>query len=198
MTSDADIGSFSAEFGAALRKIAEAADGDSLAVFRSVAGSPRLAAAAAAARRGDIDRFNLELSPIDKTINGLLMSALPDARDAHFLFRQSQFVERHYRYVIQKVEGPASCADKSRNVMRALFAFLTTGAEIVFDHTQDDTFNQPTKVFVNHAEIVNFFDALKRFYYGDPASYLRALDAIAARRTASRAKNPPCPGGQRG
>lgn len=181
MSNEKDTDHFGAEIAAIMRAIAETADRDSLTIFRSVADSPSLAAAAAAARRGDVERFNLEVSPIDKAINGLLMSVLPDARDAHFLFRQSAFIERHYRGVIQKYEGSVCCADKSRNVMRALCVFLISGTEIVFDRTAQYTFNQPMRVFVEHAEIVDFFNALKRFYYGDPMPYLRALETITAR-----------------
>lgn len=181
MTSDVDAGSFGAALGCVLRSIANAADKDNLAAFHSVADSPGMAAAAAAARQGDIDRFNLEMNPIEKTIDGLLMSALPDARDAHFLLRQSRFIERHYRNLIQKYEGSACCADKSRNIMHKLFAFLTKRTEIAFDRTAQYTFNQPTRVFVDHAEIVDFFEALKRFYYGDSTAYLRTMEAITAR-----------------
>ena len=181
MTSEIDAGSFSAELGAMLRGVLDTADRDDVAVFGSVAAAPCMATATAAVHNGDFEGFRLELSPIDRAINGLLSSALPGARDAHFLFRQSKFVERHYRHVIQRVEGSSCCADKARTILHALLIFLTTGKEIALDYTPQDAAHLPVNVFADHAEILDFFVALKRFYYGDPNPYLRVLGDIAAR-----------------
>lgn len=69
--------------------------------------------------------------------------------------------------------------------MRALLRFYTEGREISLDRTQQYTFHLPRTVLCEHAEIVEFFQALRSLYYGLPDSYIACLARMSTRPAAT-------------
>lgn len=154
----------------------------SIAKYESMARSPALRAASEAVGRGDIDGFYFALTyPLSNLVDGLLARELPQSREAQFLFKHSQFVERHFRKLIEQYEGSACCADKSGVVLRKLLGFLKTGEAISFDYKQKYTFHLPALVFKTHAEIIEYFEAVQGLYYGNAEQFMQAVNRISSR-----------------
>ncbi len=166
-----------------------AAEVDTLAAYAEFSKSPQAQLAVEAIRKGDFDRFYFALQyPAEQVVDGLLASEIPgDAHDVRFLFRHSQFVERHLRKLIEKYEGGPCAADKTRTILRAILRFLKTGDEIAFDYGQEYTFHLPKRVFTSHAQTIEYFHGLKHLYYGNPEPYMKAL--LAVHQAAALAKS---------
>lgn len=98
-----------------------------------------------------------------------------------FLFTKKNYVENHFRRVIEKYEGSACCADKSRFLLRALARHMVNGQTIEFNWNQQYTFHYPEKTFTNHLEIWSFFSAIYRLYYGYPDEYMAELHCLEYR-----------------
>lgn len=146
--------------------------------FASVADLPAMQAAATAVREGQAESFYYSLIyPLSKMVDGLLSSNL-QSEDAKFLFKHSQFVERHYKRLFERFEGSACCADKSRTILRRLVKYFTTGEEIKFNYSGEVTYHLPVKIFKTHAQILQFYKALQHLYYGSPDTYLKAMSQL--------------------
>lgn len=144
-----------------------------IAASQQFPDQPAIAAAQAAVQAGRVDLFERALArPLAQVVEGVLHQELMHNYRAQFLFQHSRFVEQHLRAVIEKVEGRACCADKTRTVLRALAGHLVHGTPIAFDYAQEYTFHLPTTVLREHTDVVAFFDALVELYYGKPAPYL--------------------------
>ena len=122
--------------------------------------------------------------PLSLTIDGLLAHELPGSSEAQFLYKHSQFVENHYQRLIEEFEGAPCCADKSRTIMRSLSDFLKSGQQISFDYGQQYTYHLPKSVFTTQGEIVEFFNALYRLYYGNFKPFIDAVQRIESRMAA--------------
>lgn len=147
----------------------------SLAACQAVASNETVANAVEAAKKGDYQMFHFGLChPLEQVVDGLLAD-VTHSHEARFLLKHSQFVESHFRYLIEKREGTACCADKSRTLMRALLRFYVTGEEIRFDYGQDFTYHLPRTVFTSHGDIVAYFVGVYCLYYGRPEAYLKAM-----------------------
>jgi hypothetical protein len=153
--------------------------------FKEVASIPAAQKAIKAVREGEVRDFYISLIyPLSKTIDGLLAHELPSSPEARFLFKHSQFVEAHYRRVIEEFEGSPCCADKSRTIMRSLASTLKSRDPISFDYDQQYTYHLPKVVFKTHGEIIEFFTALYRLYYGRPQPFIEAVNRIESRMRA--------------
>jgi hypothetical protein len=113
--------------------------------------------------------------PHEQFINGLIKSEISPNRDVGFILKHSNFLENNFRCWIEKVEGSACCADKTRTIIRNLIDFYKTGNKIDFDYNQEYTFHLPKVVFKNHESIVEFYEGIKSLYYGNPTKYLLCL-----------------------
>ncbi len=130
--------------------------------------------------RLDPSVFRLSVSfPLEGAVNGMLKDSLPGASGkALFLFQHADFVEHHAQWLITREEGHACCADKSRTVLRALARYLVMGEKAQFDFTQEHTYHLPKRVLHTQAQLVAFFNAVYRLYYGNPEAYLKFLATV--------------------
>ena len=94
------------------------------------------------------------LYPFENFIDGFVRCRISENKEVSFLIKHSCFGERYFRKMIQKIEGSACCADKSRTIMKRLIDFYKTGKMIEFDYTGEYTFHLPTTIFKEHDEIV--------------------------------------------
>jgi len=125
------------------------------------------------------DEFHLMVGyQLDKVIDGLLSTEIPESREAQFLFKHSRFVENHFKELIVKFEGCGCCADKSRTIVRRLAKSLRTGDDIHFDYNQEVTYHLPQKIFNAHDKVMNFFIALQSLYYGKSDLFIEVIDEI--------------------
>jgi hypothetical protein len=155
-----------------LSAMMSAFDVDTLAAYAEFSGTPAATKAILAAQSGEFDEFYFAVQyPASQVIDGLLMDQFPQQHATHFLFKNSQFIERHVRYFIEKYEGSACGADKSRTILRSIFRHLQTGNEIVFNYSQEFTYHLPKKVFTTHTRIMQFFEALRALHAGNPEGF---------------------------
>ncbi|MDH4275844.1 MAG: hypothetical protein OEW08_12480, partial [Gammaproteobacteria bacterium] len=161
-----------------LESMLDAFADNSREAYCAVAENSTVAKALTFAKKGDYESFYLTLCyPIDLAIDGLL-AEVTASDEAKFLFKYSEFVERHYRRLIELCEGSACCADKSRTIMRALLSFYVTGEKIQFNLDQTFTYHLPQTIFTTHEEIVAFFRGLHLLHYGRPETYLQCMISI--------------------
>jgi len=150
------------------------------AMAKQLVGEPILRQAVDAIAKRRLDHFHLHLQyRVNNLVDGLVDMEIPQAAaPVKFLFQNAGFVESHFRRQIESIEGSACSADKTRTVMRALLRRLADGVPIQFDYGQEYTFHLPTTVFRTEAEIVKFFDALRRLHSGFAQQYVEAVDLI--------------------
>jgi hypothetical protein len=142
-----------------------------------------ITAAREAARETKVDAFERALTrPLRQVVEGVLHQELPRNHRAQFLFQHSQFVAGHVRAIVEKADGQACCADRTRTIVRALARHLAHGTPIAFDYTQEYTFHLPGTVLREHADIVTLFDALLELYHGNAAPYLTWLATLPPTR----------------
>lgn len=152
------------------------AEQDKMALFASLKDHPLLQDAQTFARDGQAEQFHYSLPyRLEGVVDGLLQTAIPRKREAHFILMQYRFLNTHFKNILQRGEGMSCCADKSRTILDRLLQYYLTGKEIVFDPNEKYTFGHPTTVFTTHQEIVEFFEGLYGLYYGNPEGYLKAL-----------------------
>ena len=120
------------------------------------------------------------IHPFDNFIDGMIQTNISKNDDIGFIFRNSQFVDRHFCNLIEKIDGSACSADRSRTIVRALVNFFSTGKEISFDYNQEYTYRLPETVFRTHGEIIDFYQGIKNIFYGSPDKYLLAMQKIYA------------------
>lgn len=127
----------------------------------------------------DYDTFYLSvIYPFNNFIDSFIRSEISNNHDVRFLMKQSQFVKCHFEKIINEIDGFGCCADKSRTIMKRLIKFYTDGTEIVFDYEDQYTFHLPKNVFTTHDEIVTFYTAIKRLYYGHTEDFLRFREGL--------------------
>lgn len=118
--------------------------------------------------------------PFEKFLKGMVQSTFGGCyADIDFIMLNSQFVERHFASLIEKVEGHACSADKSRSIMNRLIHFFETGEEIKWDYNTQFTYGMPKKIFTNHAEIIAFYQSLVNLYYGNPTAYIKEYEKLS-------------------
>jgi hypothetical protein len=156
-----------------------AIDDENRKTFQALSDTPAIQDALQKVRAGDAEGFFFALLyPLENAIEGLLSTELPNNSKAQFLFSQGQFIERHFEKLFEQHEGSACCADKSRTIMSSLVRFFTTGKRIEFNYDAEYTYHLPRRLFRTHEEIVTFFDALQRLFYGRSAPYLEAMRRV--------------------
>jgi hypothetical protein len=148
-------------------------------MYRSAYGDPLVQEAVGFVRERNAERFYLTLQyPFEQLVEAIVETEMPGNANAKFLMTHSQFVEGHIEQLIKKYEGWSCCADKSRKIMNSLLHFLLNDTPITFDYTQEYTYHLPKKVLNNHDIVVEFFEAVRRLYYGQPESYFKVMAKI--------------------
>lgn len=102
----------------------------------------------------------------------------PQQDKLEFLFLSADFVKINFQRYIEEIEGSACCADKSRTIVARLARYFATGEEIVFDYSGEYTYHLPQQIFRHHSEIIDFFEGLRSFYYGNPDPYFEASKGL--------------------
>lgn len=118
------------------------------------------------------------LYPWKKFINGILGSVVSDNDDVKFIYKNSQYIDRHFKRLFERFEGVGCSADKSRTIINSLIYHYKTGNKIEFDYDAEYTFNLPQKILKLHNDIVSFYEGLKNLYYADSRKYLEELKKI--------------------
>lgn len=128
----------------------------------------------------DVDEFYYSMiSPHEDFIEGLLKTELTKNKDVIFIYQNYRFIEHHFIYWFEKIEGSPSCVDKASAVIKKLLMFYKDDIEkIEFDYDGEYTFHLPKKIFMDHDSIIGFYEGLKRLQYGNPTKYLESLNEI--------------------
>jgi hypothetical protein len=172
-------GQSTAQIQEVITAILGSADQDKMALFAAIQDHPLLQDAQTFARDGQAERFLYALPyPLERVVDGLLQTVLPEKLEAHFILKQYRFLNAHFQRIIQDREGLSCCGDKSRTILDRLLQYFLTGKEVVFDPGEQYTFGHPTVVFTTHQEIVTFFEGLYGLYYGNPDLYVTALKNV--------------------
>ncbi len=129
---------------------------------------------------GDMEMFHFDSLRHFEDLTEAFIARFSDKDEIQFLLLQSQFIEVHFKRIIQQIEGHGCCADKSRTIMRALYQSVASEQPIVFNYEREVTFHLPKTVFNTHDKIYNFFKALHFLFYGNPERYLKQLNEILA------------------
>lgn len=159
-----------------LNGILEEANAESLAAFEAVSASAVYLDLAQHIEDRLPDRFSLSNynGPL-RLVEGLLIKALGANSRARFLFQHADFVQSHVRKLIEGAEGYQCGVDKTRTILRLLARHLIDGDPIAFDYSGEFTYHLPVKTLISEAEVIGYFNALQRLYYGDPVPYIRHL-----------------------
>jgi hypothetical protein len=166
---------------AVLGSMLSAIESESATQYQQASQLAPVQRAAEALNNEDFSGFYFALQyPFNKVVDGLLEDRFPGngAHNIRFLFKNSEFVKRHVRRLIEKYEGSMCCADKTRSVLCAFLGFLKTGKPIVWDYRQEYTFHLPNRVFTDHASTIEYLGSLAPLMSGDPGPYLNALLSI--------------------
>ncbi|HNQ21269.1 MAG TPA: hypothetical protein PKI46_09430 [Bacteroidales bacterium] len=115
------------------------------------------------------------LYPWKKFIKGFLKATLNANYDIEFIYTQYRFIENHFQNVIEKTEGSACCADKSRTIVKAILNYYLTGEKIEFNYEQEYTYHLPKLVFTTHEDIISFYESLKSLHLGNSKLFLIQL-----------------------
>lgn len=108
-------------------------------------------------------------------IEGYIKSEISTNEDVLFIYQNSQFIDRHFTNLFEKIEGPACSSDKSRTIIRGLVSFFGDGQKIKFNYDSKYTYHLPKKIFKTHNEILKFYNGLKKLIYGHGEEYAKAL-----------------------
>lgn len=116
--------------------------------------------------------INYNLSKITKCLVTDMNNPLPEHQySITFLFQHVSFVQHHYEQYLEKIDGVACNADKSRFIIRSLSNFFITGEKIKINYDQEYTYHLPRNVFSTHDDILNFFNTLKILHSGNVMPY---------------------------
>jgi hypothetical protein len=127
----------------------------------------------------DVQDFYLGLIyPHEQFISGLIKSEISKNKDVVFILENSQFIEHNFRYWVEKIEGMACCADKTRTILKRLVEFYKNGTKIEFDYSDEYTFHLPKVIFKTHESIIEFYEGVKSLNFGNPTRYLNALKSL--------------------
>lgn len=120
------------------------------------------------------------IHPYDKFLSGLIRSEISTNDDVGFILKQSHFIEHQFRGLIEDAEGSPCRADKTGTIVERLLRFYKNGKRIEFDYNQKYTYHLPERIFKTHESIVEFYEAIRGLYYGNPKKYLEALLNVKA------------------
>ena len=146
-------------------------------VYKHVKDNENIKEAVSTVKDGDPEGFFYSLIyPLDNFIEGLLSHEIGANDKLQFLFMESQFIDIHFKHIIQVKEDWPCSADKSRSIIKRLAKWLLTGERIEFDYNADVTYHLPKTVFTTHEDIEEFFMALYRLCYGNSRDFVELMN----------------------
>lgn len=151
-----------------------------LAQYRLVAESPAFIQLETHINDHRPDRFRILRDQLfSRSVEGLLMSAGAGSDELKFLYMESKFVQNHVRALIERYEGGACVADKTRTILKALARFYADGQPIFFNYSGEFTYHLPDIILREQAEILRYFRALRSLHLGRSDRYIEFLHSIA-------------------
>ena len=122
----------------------------------------------------NIEGFNYILVwPYEGFLKGLICEKFGNSFDMRFLFLNNRFIQNYFRTIILKYEGSACSEDKVKTIMESLINYLKNGTPITWNYEAEYTFHLPKKIFTEHQQIIEFFEALKGLHSGKIEKYLQ-------------------------
>lgn len=154
-------------------------DDEEKEIFNKIISEPKILSAKECLKKNDIDGFYFGLIyPLKRTVSDIIESEIPNSQEALFLLQELTFVELQFKKMIEKYEGSPCCADKTRTILKGLLNFFVHKQEIVFNYEQKYTYHLPKVIFTKHEEIIVFFKAIYRFYYGYSEDYIEYINKL--------------------
>jgi hypothetical protein len=168
--------------GEVLSRLLQALRDSEQAAFRLAATQPWVVDAVERAKALEVDAYHYGFSQeLARLESGLLDHVFPNQPQVQFIFSHLRFVELQFLAFIKKHEGDACSVDKARFLVDALLRHYLQGRRLSIDRNQQYTYHLPTKVFVEHNEMLDFFVAVQGLYYGRVHAYLACCAAIERR-----------------
>ncbi|WP_223559602.1 hypothetical protein [Chryseobacterium lathyri] len=127
---------------------------------------------------GPEEFFFAVIYPFEKFVSGMINCSVSKNPDIEFIYENYNFVERMFLRLVKEKEGFSCSADKSRTIIRSLIKFFETNTEISFNYDGEYTYHLPKKIFSNHKEIINFYEAIKKLYCGNPDKYVEFISEL--------------------
>lgn len=124
------------------------------------------------------DFYRKLVRPTEKYWGGFIRTEITESNEMVFFLINSNFIENHFRYWIDKKEGSAYSSDKSRAIMKRLYYWIKDEQKIIFDANEEYTYHHPKKVFTTHDEIDAFYLGLHHLHYGNPQQYLSIISQL--------------------
>lgn len=124
------------------------------------------------------DFYRKLVRPAEKYWGGFIRTEITKSNEMVFFLINSNFIENHFRYWIEKKEGSACSSDKSRAIMKRLYYWIKDEQKIIFDANEEYTYHHPKKVFTTHDEIDSFYLGLHHLHYGNPQQYLSIISEL--------------------
>jgi hypothetical protein len=152
---------------------------ESVATFEHIKHLKPIEYACNAVEETDADLFYMSLIyPLGNMVDGLLTTYFGQNYEVQFLFKHYSYVESHFRHNLERHEGSACVADKTRTIIRHLIIGLTAKTKLEFDYSGEYTFHLPKKVFMTQDQNIEFFKGIYDLYYGNPIKYLTAMQKM--------------------
>jgi len=158
-----------------MERLAASFETETRDAYMAVADTKEAKLAAEAIKNMNGEEFQYHAAyPYEQIAKGVILSET-NSTEAQFIFMNYNYVERHFRFWIEAVEGGACSADKSRWVVKSLLRHFMSGTEIKPDYEQKYTYHLPKKIFTNEAEVIDFFTGIHGLNYGRPGKYLKCV-----------------------
>lgn len=110
--------------------------------------------------------------PVEQLIEKTFLENLPNQK-AKFIFKNIDFVMRHFKEYTSTFEGMPCSTDKARFCVNALARYLVDESEIEMNWDAEFTFHYPTTL--KPYEILHFFDCIYNLYHGRYDGYVNFL-----------------------
>lgn len=127
---------------------------------------------------GPEEFFFAVIYPFEMFVSGMINCSVSKNSDIEFIYENYNFIERMFLRLVTEKEGFACSADKSRTIIRNLINFFETSNKINFNYDGEYTYHLPKKIFNNHTEIINFYEAIKKLYCGNPDEYVKFISEL--------------------
>lgn len=157
--------------------LADSIDQENLELYKKIIGDNPIPI------RDNEDFYFKMIYPYENFLEGFIQSRYSNNHDLKFLLINQRFIQANYEKLIQKFEGSACCADKSRTIITYLVQYFIDPEKnpIVFNWNQEYTFHYCKVTFTNQEQILDFFKSLKTLYYGNPDPYFEEYRKVLER-----------------
>lgn len=114
----------------------------------------------------------------DKFISGFILTEISNNDDVKFIYKNYNFINRHFTEIFEKYEGSFACADKSRTIIRNLLDYFINNKNIEFNYDNEYTYHLPKNFLKTHDDIIEYYNSLKGLYYGRFENYFKSIGKI--------------------